>query len=90
MGTHRCDWLRFLREKEGDFKAFNSLYGYSEHWQYEMQLKYGKSWLELVDYYDDHLASGVQYSEWKTESAAGKTTAHFEAWLESRKQTLGS
>lgn len=83
LGSHRCDWLRFLRSK-GPFGSYNALYGYSEHWQYDQLLAHGKSWVELVDFYDDHLCSDAVYSEWKTASAGKSTTLTFEDWLKAR------
>lgn len=83
LGSHRCDWLRFLRG-QGEFAAYSKVYSYSEHWQYDQLLKHGKHWVELVDYYDDHVVSDALYTKWKHESAAKTTDLFFEDWLKTQ------
>lgn len=80
LGSHRCDWLKMLRQY-GPFGSYNPQYGFSEHWQYDQLRKYGKRWVELSDFYDDHVSADALYTKWKSESAENKTQLKFDEWL---------
>ncbi len=76
----------FLASRDRNFLAWNSIYGYGEHADYERMKEMGKKWVQLVDFRDYHLgAPDAEYTEWKHQSAAQKTKKTFDIWLKERK-----
>lgn len=78
MGMWKGEWLA---ARPRYFKASHPHYGYAEHADIALMKKHRKTWLSLVDYYDHHVGSDVQYTAWKVECAGGKTKAPFDQWL---------
>lgn len=77
MGVYKAEWLNSL----GRFQARNPIYGWGEHAMVDLMIEKGKTWCQTVDFYDNHLGSEPLYSQWKVESAEGKTRERFEEWL---------
>lgn len=76
----------FLKTRPRDFAQMGKYYGWSEHADYDRLLFHRKTWLSVADYVDYHLgAPDALYTDWKQESAGGKTDLSFNEWLEKRK-----
>ncbi len=83
MGMWKAE---FLITRPRNFAQANKYYGYSEHADYARLIEHKKTWISLVDFYDHHQgATDPQYTQWKLESAQGKTNKPFDVWLKGRR-----
>lgn len=80
-GMFKGGWLA-ARPK--DFKA-EVPHSYNEHADYALMQRHGKTWLSLVDFYDNHQSGEPLYVEWKAASGAKTTTQSFEDWLKGKR-----
>lgn len=78
MGMWKGEWLA---ARPRDFKADAPHYGYAEHADYARLCDQRKTWVSLVDFYDDHQGAEPLYTKWKAESAAHRTKLSFHDWL---------
>lgn len=81
MGMYKGEWLAC---RPRDFCASNPFYGYSEHCELDRMNQAGKTWCQVVDFYDHHLGAEPLYTEWKSLSASHKVRVPFEEWLGDR------
>lgn len=77
-GVWKGEWLA---KRPRNFKAAHPQYGWTEHADVALMQKHEKKWLSLVDFYDNHLGSGAEYSAWKLACAKGETDLEFAKWL---------
>ncbi len=81
-GLYKGEWLAC---RPRHFAAANKYYGWSEHCEYDRMLAARKTWVQLVDFHDDHLGSDDPlYQQWKVESAGGRTAADYGVWKAGR------